>query len=231
MTIPNRKIRGPFGLKTKMRSIQGRLAKAHGKPTAGMRTDFKRAGKNVIFLHNPKTGGSSLEKLLGVKRLSHSLASDRLSEPQWLRSYSVAAVRNPFERFLSGYYSHILRPEVNGFSKEYGMEIKNISPFDYLELLADNPQYGGHQTRWTDYPSVEKPSADLILRFEEIADWGRQLTNAGIDIGQRKLRHLNPSQRQGSDHLKVLKLSENEFARLETTVKNYFETDCQRFGY
>ena len=231
MTIPERKKRGPFGLKSKMQQIQERLARIPGKPTTGMRTDYSCNGKKVLFLHNPKTGGSSLAKLLGTRRLSHSFASDRLSEKNWLDCYSIVAVRNPFERFLSGYYSHILRPEINGLTKEYGMEIKNISPFEYLEILAKNPKYGGPQSLWTNFPSARKPTANLVLKFENISGWVDQIESAGIDLGGKTLGHINPSERKNADHLEKLKLTKAEFQRLKEVVEQFFESDYRQFGY
>lgn len=226
-----RRAKGPFGLIDKMHYLQHVLAKAYGRPTSAMLTDLVKDGMPVIFLHNPKTAGKSLRKFFEVKRHSHSIAADRLSEQSWLSTFSVAAVREPFERFLSGYYDRIMKQNDNALTRLYGPEIKNSTPFDYLDIIKETKIFGGIQTRWTDYPSVKKPRADLILRYEEIGLWKDQMVAAGLDVADRPFPHLNRSKRAESDHLATLKMTAAEFARLEEAVHDHFAGDYEAFGY
>ena len=225
------KSKGPFGLIDRIHDLQSQLAKVYGRPTDAMRTDLRKDGKTVIFLHNPKTAGKSLRQFLHVKRHSHSLASNRLSEENWLKTYSVTAVREPFERFLSGYYDRILKQNDNALVKLYGAEVKNITPFDYLDIIKETKIFGGIQTMWTDYPSVVKPRADLILRYEEIVTWKEQLVAHGLDVADREFPHKNKSRRAESNHLEVLSMTKEEFTRLEALVREHFAGDYRAFGY
>lgn len=226
--IPKRRLRPVVRVREAIKSV---LPKLYGKPTGGMRTNYSVDGRPVIFLHNPKTGGNSIAPLLGVKRLSHSYASTHLSEASWLNSVSVVAVRDPFERFLSGYYSHILRPEKNGLVKEYGPDIKKIDPFEYLAVIDVNQKGGGPQTNWSDYPSATKPRADIVLKFEDIQNWIKTLKAHGIDLGEQSIPHANKSERAKSNHLERLNLTPDEFLRLETTVRDHYGADAIAFGY
>jgi hypothetical protein len=226
-----RRPKGPFGLVDRVHDLQSALAKAWGRPTSGMLTDLELDGRPVIFLHNPKTAGKSLRRFLHVKRHSHSTASARLSPKHWHGTFSIVAVRHPFERFLSGYYDRVRGPDMNGHVKLYGPEFKKISPFEFLEVIKESPRFSGRQVQWTDYPSAEKPRADLILRHETIGTWKDQMLAAGLAVADRELPHLNRSARAGSDHLEQLKLTAAEFARLELAVKDHFRCDYEAFGY
>jgi hypothetical protein len=226
-----RRPKGPFGIADKAHALQAGLAKLWGRPTSAMRTDLERGGQPVIFLHNPKTGGKSLREFLHVQRDSHAYASQRLSERSWLGTYSVVAVRDPFERFLSNYYDRILKGNRNAFVKLYGPEVLSVDPFGFLEILRDNPIFGGPQTLWTDFPSPAKPRADLVLRFESIDRWKEQMIAAGLAVHDRAFPHRNPSARAHSDHLESLSLTRPEFDRLEAEVREAFRADYDAFGY
>ncbi len=163
--------------------MQDRAARIYGQPGDGMLADLTVADRPAIFIHNPKAGGTSLGKFLGVKRRTHVFSGERLRESVWLATFSVVVVRDPFERFLSCYYGNVVRPGETGLTKRYGPGIKDLDPAGFLSILIDNPKFGGSQLNWTDFPSQQKPRADLILRFEDVEQWKDILLGSGpIDL-------------------------------------------------
>ena len=217
-------------LKDAAHGAQAAIGNAYGRPRGGMLTDTMCRGQRVIFIHNPKCGGTSLGKFFGVKRLSHSQPRLTLNERSWLSHFSVVVVRDPFERFLSSYYGNVLRGNQNSLTKRFGPIIHDLTPFEFLELL-NRVQNTGPQTNWTHFPSTKKPTADLILKFEEIGSWTQQMEACGLDIGERTLLHHNKSEREGADHLERLKLSAAEFETLRRDVKHKYAQDYEAFEY
>jgi hypothetical protein len=75
--------------------------------------------KNLLFIHVPKTGGTSIETMLGAlnsqcgygiknrKAMQHYLWNDFLKifgQQRFNRYFKFSVVRNPYDRFLSEYY-------------------------------------------------------------------------------------------------------------------------------
>lgn len=200
-------------------------------PGPGMRTDVVAHGKAVIFVHNPRTGGRSLENLLGVKRLSHSYPFEKLDERHWLDSFVVTSIRHPLDRFFSGYFGACKTDWEGSLVKRYGLGIHDLNPVEYLHLIKNHPRYAGPQTNWTDFPSLRKPRADLVLRLEDVSDWEDQMRGAGLELGGRSLRHIGKSKNAASRNPKDLALSENEYSKLIHDVEAYYAADYETFGY
>ncbi len=144
----NRQPKTPWRmLKDGVHGLQEVLANAYGEPSAGMLSDLRLEGRQVIFIHNPKAGGTSLGRLLGVKRRSHAFPSHRINTRNWHACFSIVAVRDPFDRFISGYFDHVRKPNSNALTRIYGEAFKNITPFEYLDILLENPKFGGPQRK------------------------------------------------------------------------------------
>lgn len=224
--------RGPMNILGHLRTIQDIAAKAYGRPTSAMKTQYDVGGQPVIFIHNPQTGGTSLGKALGVKRRSHATSGDRMSEKFWLKTFSIVVVRDPFSRFTSSYYGTVM-PEnpINGLVKKYGTKIKTLTPFEFLELLKLEPRFGGSQLPYVSFPSKTKPYADLILRFEEIKDWPKILVSKGLNLADFNLPHANSKSNKPKDVLDILKVSESECRELRKLVNIQFSQDYEVLGY
>lgn len=224
--------KGPFNSLGYIRKVQENMAKAYGRPTSAMTTNYEVSGKSVIFIHNPQTGGTSLGEALGVKRRSHATAAERMREKYWLRTFSIAVVREPFSRFVSSYYGTVMPEQpINGLVKMYGPDVKTLTPFQFLDLLKIEPNFGGSQLRYISYPSKVKPYADLILRFEEIETWGEKLEASGLNIRDFRLPHKNSKENKPKNVLDILNINENELAELRLRVRTQFAQDYDALGY
>jgi len=198
-------------------------------PSAGMRTNATVGEKPVLFIHNPRTAGRSLEAMLEVRRLSHRYPSEKLTEAQWLSSYIVSAVRHPLDRFYSHYIKVVKSRRVNRLVKLHGEGVYDLTAMEFLDLIRKHPRYGGSQRQWTDYPSAAKPRADLVLRFEEIGRWPEILTEAGV-LGQAEsIPRIGKASSGRKEEL--LAMSQAEMDEVRAAVEAQYAGDYETFGY
>jgi len=201
-------------------------------PGLGMRTDVTAGGKPVLFSHNPRTGGRSLEAFLNVKRLSHGYPVEKLTEQQWLDHFIVSSVRHPIDRFFSGYFGLTRKGETNSLIKQFGWGVTDLNALEFFELTEDFPRHNGVQTQWTDFPSAEKPRADLVLRLEEVDQWVPQMLDAGLSVEGRVLPHKGKTDKSGTMRdLSKLGLTEPEYLLLCEKIEARHASDYDTFGY
>ena len=218
-------------LKSSVHELQRNAGRLFKGPTSGMRTDLTANGVPVLFIHNPRTGGRSLESFFNVRRLSHAFPIERLAARHWEENFVVTSIRHPVDRFFSGYFGFIRSSSKNSLVKLYGWEVKKLSPLEYLELISNHPRHIGPQVQWTDFPSPNKPRADLVLRFEEIATWEEAMVSAGIVIRDRRMPHIGKSGNRENLGIGDLGITEEEFRLLQTRLLEYYNSDFEAFGY
>ncbi len=196
-------------------------------------TPHKINGKPVYFVHVPKSAGSSLKMMLGCKsgKTTHAMPRLVMRKQTWHHSFIITAVRHPFDRFLSS-YSYVIKNAGSGvLNRMYGPALQQLDPFEYLDFIQQFPEKLGLQIYWTQYPSVKKPAADLILRVEESAKWIEQLNSTGITAVPDKIERRNAS-RNGKERIEeTLSLDAPQVAQLETQVQKVFARDYAAFGY
>lgn len=132
-------------------------------------------GREVIFIHVPKTAGTSvLGSLLddsSYKVTGHPFASS-YSSNNWCRSFSFSVVRNPFDRFISHWLYHTTNYDGKIF-KNNGIEIEGRSLDEYCEIIRGLSSTRPNWRTMTEF--LEHPSGkclDFLLRFEHLQnDW------------------------------------------------------------
>lgn len=218
-------------LKSSFRNAQRSIYRLYGAPTKSITTELTLNDAPVLFLHNPKAAGTSLRKLLGVAKHSHVWPREKLSARYWEQCFSIAAVRHPFDRFVSGYFYHVLGPYTGGLVKQYGAVVKTLDPYQYLDLLQKEVAYLGSQTNWTDFPSDTKPRVDLLLRVEQSDQWIEQFTKAGLNMSGREMPHANQSEHKHDTRRERMKMTQTEFEQLRGEIFNVYKNDYETFGY
>jgi hypothetical protein len=99
-----------------------------------------RGHVEVIFVHLPKTGGTTIGNVFlkdrWFWRVAHHPASEiphGFHQATWDRAYKVGMVRNPYDRFVSGFYHH------------YGSKVENhVEEFEQWVLERDAGSFPSH---------------------------------------------------------------------------------------
>lgn len=208
-----------------------------GRVHPSLITDQFVGGQRVYLVHNPKCGGSTLKALFAVsaKKTTHTFPRLMFRHALWRENLFVVSVRNPFDRFVSSYMYHVKSRYGGALVKRYGPSIKDLSPMEYLNFISQFPEKLSAQTNWTDYPSHEKPSCDVILRLEDSCTWVQTLARHSILLSEQEVpkRNATPTQStpQGPQTPLAALLPADEITALRRRIEDMFRQDYLRFGY
>ncbi len=201
----------------------GLLQEGAGKFRQWHRTLRERHLRPYVFIHINKTGGSSIEKALGVG-LDHSTALEKyqqLGAAAWERKFTFTMVRNPWDKVVSHYHYRV-RTNQTGLGD-------NPIPFEeWLQRV-----YVQRDPRYFDQPRMFMPQKHWLVNEsgEMLVEFVGRFENLQQDfdlICQRlqvkaTLGHAKPSSRG----------SYRDYYTPETAalVAECFADDLELFGY
>lgn len=192
--------------------------------------------KNLIFLHIPKTGGTSIMKALrpyGLKGSGHMQLSrelhvhkvDAAKRPDYL---VFCVSRNPWDLVVSNYsyikmeksYWHSLDGSTNyGKHPDYEF-VKKLSFREFVYALKDKKIKSKYntlpQSYWANRP------VDKVLRFEKLNEDFKVLCKE-VGLGEIELPHLNKS-----PHKSYKDFYNNELIEV---VGELYQKDIEKFSY
>lgn len=176
--------------------------------------------RKFIFIHIPKTGGSSVTyalfpKLRGKwgKYKGHFLPNEY--EPVlWKHYFTFCFIRNPWDRMVSLYHYHC-----------DGVYLVNNADIEFKEFCLSFPKYvkhGYHKLKQIDYLYLGKEKIDFMGKFENLEQDFQNICQRLNII--RSLPHLIKSERQ-KDYRLYYDRETKDF------VYNYFYEDIQLGNY
>jgi hypothetical protein len=182
---------------------------------------------NSVFVHVPKTGGSSIQKWLldntnsCVAKSSKHHTLNTLEEKYGKFNFSFAVVRNPWDWCVSWYYftrdralRRISKPKNKGkFSLEYNQQVLEDFEKGFEYFIENTNLKGQHQT------TID---VSYIMKLENI-NTDIQLLKDKFNIKQ-ELPYLNTSSRN-KDYREYYNDNTKQI------VENKFEKDIKLFGY
>jgi hypothetical protein len=186
---------------------------------------IKKVGdRSVIFIHINKTGGTSIGKALGLREKQHLTVQevrDRVGIQNWDSSYTIAFVRNPWDRVSSSYRYRlkVRKNNTNNIEIDFKSWVKKVFQerdpryYDYPKMLMP-------QTNWLK-DELGDINIDFIGRFETIEeDFEALCKKLGVQLD---LPHLN----------KTKQVPYQDYYDKETMeiVADYFSEDIETFGY
>lgn len=183
----------------------------------------ERYFQDFVYIHINKTGGTSVENLLGV-RLEHKTALEKLrelGENRWRSKFTFTVIRNPWDKVVSHYHYRVMtnRTGLGDRPIEFGEWVRR-SYRDRDPEYHDEPRFFMPQIDWiTDEDG--RILIDFIARFETLAE-DLEVVRQRLDLS-RQLPHEKRSRR--GDY--------RDYYDDETRaiVGDAFATDIERFGY
>jgi hypothetical protein len=187
------------------------------------RTLRERYLRPYVFIHINKTGGSSIEKALGIG-LDHSTAKEKyrqLGADAWQRKYVFTVVRNPWDKVVSHYHYRVK-------TNQTGLGAQPLPFRDWLlrcyvdrdPAYYDEPRMFMPQRQWL-VDENDQMLVEFIGRFEQLEqDFEHVCSRLGL---RARLGHAKPSARG----------SYRDYYDAETRalVGQVFAEDLVAFGY
>lgn len=183
----------------------------------------ERLFRPFVFVHVPRTGGTSGARALGIEKGHRSALRGRtlMGRRAWERKFTFAFVRNPWERALSLYSFRVRKGRVplrDGAPLPFDEYLNHTYPPEGMPRIAT--LNNGDQCGWI----ADESGAvivDFVGRFERLAEgWARVSEVLNRDLA---LPHVN-----AAEHGPYTESYNDETRAL---VAREFARDIDMFGY
>lgn len=178
-----------------------------------------------IFVHIIKTGGSSIEKLFGQKKI-HSFAKKykkQIGSKKWDNYFKFTFVRNPWDKMVSQYF-YIQKNQQGKYKltfREFISAFQSCPEKEYINGVGIPVRFNPVQLPWI-LDDDGNCLVDFIGRFENFQeDFGIICDKIGIP--KQRLPHENKSR-----HKHYNEYYDNETREI---VAKKFAQDIEYFGY
>lgn len=180
-------------------------------------------GRETIFLHIPKTGGTSVQKALYGGNVQHQQARNFTPE-EWKNSFTFCFVRNPLDRTISHYKYHVLGGYKGSLYRRFP-ELKGLTFDEYIDQFICKK---GRQTNFQSqyhfiiHPRAPRHPINAIFRFEKFESECIRLSEIlGISIELPKLKTTSKINFSRED------LTDKQIKK----IRDAYACDYEIFGY
>lgn len=187
----------------------------------------------IIFVHIPKTGGSSIEHIFDLQQPSRLFSCDvlpvlqhlipsalrtRMQPDEWISFFKFTVIRNPYDRIVSEYH----------WRKTHNLT--TLSFEDFLHEARDvvrrqdyyNTPLNDHFIPQVDY--FKDIEYDFVLKFENLSEDFLELLNK-LSLPKMELPKTNCSNRTSSEYRHYFD------SITKSIVEEIYGEDIQFFGY
>lgn len=180
---------------------------------------------DALFVHINKTGGSSVEKALGLP-FQHRTALefiDLVGQDSWNRRFTFSFVRNPWDKVLSHYRFRVKTNQTELGTRTIPFSDWVIRAYGEQDpLYYDQPKMFMAQTGWICDPEGSV-LVDFIGRFETLeSDFSEVAQRLGRKV---ELPHLKRSSEGRRSH------RESYSGEAAAVIERVFRQDLDVFGY
>ena len=189
-------------------------------------------GREIIFFHVPKTGGTSLAEALGLRHGHVPAVRFETKNPnRFSRAYKFAFVRDPVDRLYSSFnYLHTAiglnkSPDVR-WSETFLSGYKNFEEFVHglqdqgvRRRIMEWPHFRPMHC-WLCRPGEQTPLVDFLGRFECLAEDTAALAKE-LEVSV-DLPHIRKPQAY---------LDKNITSEMEKIIRDIYRDDFEVFGY
>ena len=172
---------------------------------------------NVVFIHTPKTAGTSMEQAPFTGGGGHKTAQmmrDEVGEERWSRAFKFAFVRDPLDRFVSTFF-HLL-------PKHEGKTLDSVVHEASRWSMKKRNRFTNHFSEQCFFfcNDADEVLVDFVGRFWNLRqDWATVCDRVGISF---KLPHLRKGKHE--DHTDCLT------SELKSVIRQTYQRDYELLG-
>lgn len=164
--------------------------------------------QKTVFIHVPKTAGTSINRAFGVKDIGHAnyeYLCDRYPEKFGPGKEYFVVYREPISRLISTYRYAKKKKAGGGPSVLYW--VRDCDNFDeFIRIIYDNRYHETHYFFWPTSKFIKGLKRVTVLPFENLADSFNEYI--GREMGIASLPHFNVSSHNENKPIIVSKEAE-----------------------